>query len=94
MTNVVQFRKQEDDVRVTTGPCVCTGCKHEWVGVAPVGLNALECPECGHHKGRRKGKVLPSEAWTCNCGETLYFLTPEGAMCQSCGILELSWADQ
>jgi len=31
-------------------------------------------------------------AWVCNCGSVLFFLTPEGAKCQKCGIVSNDWA--
>lgn len=38
-----------------SGPCVCLGCRHEWVGVGEEGHSfSLECPECKLPKGTVK----------------------------------------
>jgi hypothetical protein len=36
------------------GPCVCLGCRFEWVGVAQVGHPNIECPSCRLPKGTHK----------------------------------------
>lgn len=34
-----------------SGPACCTKCDREWVAVAPLGTDALECPSCGKMAG-------------------------------------------
>jgi hypothetical protein len=36
------------------GPCVCLGCRHEWVGVSQTGSVNLICPSCELPKGTTK----------------------------------------
>ena len=33
------------------GLCSCLSCRHEWVGVAPLGTKVLECPSCRRGTG-------------------------------------------
>lgn len=83
-----------DDGPCITGKAFCGACRHEWVAVAPVGLNDhLECPSCHRMWGAFKSAVCPEAAWTCICGENLFWLTPNGAMCRRCGLTPRSWAE-
>ncbi len=78
-----------------SGECLCGACGHEWAGAAPVGQEAhLECPNCHRFWGAAKHAVTPPHAtWRCNCGETLFWLTPAGALCRRCGTYSNDWAD-
>lgn len=76
------------------GPCVCLGCRHEWVGVGPIGYHAnLTCPECALPKGTIKypfGADAGDEVLTCaHCeGEALTAYRHKGykyVRCMSCG---------
>jgi len=31
--------------------------------------------------------------WVCNCGGDLFFLTPDGAVCQQCGIVRIQCSE-
>lgn len=81
----------EPDGPHITGPAFCGACKAEWPAVAPVGSVHFECPQCKRMWGAFKNAVSPPEAWRCNCGEELFWLTPHGAMCRRCGILPRDW---
>lgn len=85
-SNVVPLAKKE---RHLTGICRCINCTHEWVGVIPEGddLNMwLECPSCGCHKGRMKGRMeVQAPHWHCNCGNDLFHVTPDWIYCPNCG---------
>jgi hypothetical protein len=73
-----------------TGEAVCLACKHEWVGVAPIGTVDIECPECKSQKGVLKHFVHRDGLhYLCNCGNPLLFATPDGCYCANCGV----WAD-
>lgn len=78
-----------DDYRgagVMTGPCVCTGCKHEWVASSPPGVTDFECPSCSAFKGVWVAPVIPDMFWRCLCGGSLFYLLPDGAaQCRECG---------
>jgi hypothetical protein len=37
--------------RWRSGIAACDVCGHEWAAVAPVGVEALECPNCGAMAG-------------------------------------------
>lgn len=74
-----------------TGDARCLGCLHKWCAVAPVGVVVLECPSCGLERGRFMGNCLRENAkhWTCNCGNDLFHVTPDGTYCPGCGV----WQD-
>lgn len=75
------------------GTCVCLGCRHEWVGVAPCGVHVgLECPSCELPKGVYKNLIGSSVGdlyLRCECGcEALTAYVRGGlkyVMCMSCG---------
>ena len=70
-----------------SGPMLCTGCRHEWIGACPMGMkDELECPECGSAKGVLKHAVVPEVYWICPCGGELFYFTPEGVYCRECGL--------
>lgn len=75
------------------GPAKCLACKHEWVAVAPIGVDTFECPACGCFKGLYKGVAQRPEHlhYTCGCkAQSQYFhLTDLGPYCIACG----NWAD-
>lgn len=71
----------------STGKARCLQCGHEWVAVAPVGAVWLECPHCQVERGCFIGPCAPENntVWQCNCGNLMFFLTPDGPMCPVCG---------
>lgn len=83
----------EETVPHIQGPCRCGACQHEWEGAAPVGVVHTECPNCHRFWGVFKNAIEPDQAWRCNCGEQLFWLTPTGAMCRRCGLIATSWAE-
>jgi len=89
MTNVIQLHKKDEGPHAT-GEAFCMHCKYEWVATAPIGLNErFECPACTSHKGMFKYQFAPSdddELYECNCGNQLFYITPEGHLCANCGI--------
>ena len=89
MSNVLVFKAPEQ--QTATGEAFCLQCKHEWIAVAPTGNVRLECPECHTMKGLWRFEFAPAEGqlWReCNCGNHLFYLTPEGHMCANCGIYQ------
>lgn len=75
-----------------SGPCVCLGCKYEWVGVAPVGVMFVDCPSCGLPKGHPKHPFGAQEGdmfFQCLCGsEALTAYKRKGRfhiICMACG---------
>jgi hypothetical protein len=87
--NVIKFEKKDHHA---SGEAFCFKCRKEWVAVAPVGTVQLECPECHTMKGLFKfpfnvevGQLVRE----CNCGNQLFYLTPEGHLCANCGIYQL-----
>lgn len=91
---VALFDKANDDIDGPhiAGLAVCGACQNEWSAVAPHGTTSLECPKCKRYWGTFKHQVEPEIAWHCKCGETLFWLTPTGAMCRRCGIRSNEWA--
>lgn len=65
-------KQDESDGPQLQGEVVCIGCKHKWMGVASVGTQWLECPECGTMKGTWRAAVEAGE------GDTVY-------KCSYCG---------
>lgn len=43
MTEIIDLDARR---RHTAGSASCISCQHEWVAVAPVGTDVLECPSC------------------------------------------------
>jgi len=96
MSNIVSLRPAkhgEGDGPHLSGDFVCGACDHEWTGVAPVGITHAECPKCHRFWGSAKHAVEPKQSWRCNCGEFLFWLTPNGAMCRRCGVISCDWAE-
>jgi hypothetical protein len=88
---VVQFKKPEPAVQHGSGEAFCLACDHVWAAVAPTGTTKLECPACkrmtGHWKfefGFDVGQLVRS----CQCGNQLFYLSPDGHLCASCGIYQ------
>jgi len=73
------------------GEARCLQCKHEWNAVAPVGAVWLECPECNTNQGVMKNTVIREDYlhYECNCGNDLFYRTPDGDYCPKCG----SWCN-
>ena len=89
MNNVIQLRPKNDPHG--SGEAFCLQCGHEWISVAPVGTVQLECPECHTMKGLFRFPFHFSEGQLvreCNCGNQLFYLSPEGHMCANCGIYQ------
>jgi hypothetical protein len=73
------------------GEAFCLACDHVWVAVAPTGLTALECPNCHRHAGHWKFEFQPAAGQMvreCNCGNQLFYLTPDGHLCANCGVYQ------
>lgn len=82
---VVPFARAEPHA---TGYAHCFGCGHTWVRVAPIGTTRFECPECHAIKGTWTFEFAPDEGSLvreCNCGNQLFYLTPDGHLCANCG---------
>ena len=87
MSNVIQFpgKGEPSFEEHITGDAHCLGCKHEWVAVIPVGVNAFECPSCHGMQGLMKGLCM-TKAPQCKCGCWHFYLDPEGPYCALCGL--------
>lgn len=88
MGTIIAFKPKEDDQAepYMTGPARCLACEYEWTAVVPVGVVGLECPKCGIMKGFLRYPVERQELeWTCNCGNRLFRITPDGIYCPHCG---------
>ena len=90
MGEVVQLKKPIP-VQHGEGEAFCNQCGHNWTAVAPTGTVQLECPSCHTLKGLFKFPFCVAEGQqvrTCNCGNQLFYLTPEGHLCANCGIYQ------
>lgn len=90
MGDVINLAEHKPHLR---GPAMCTACSHEWQAVAEVGTTTLECEACSRWFGVWVAPVNPEDRWECNCGNQLFWLTPEGAQCRGCGIISTDWID-
>lgn len=83
---VIDFEAKRKE-RTLTGNALCLGCKHKWEAVAPVGTVALRCPECETNRGMFINLVDEGEIhrWNCNCGNDLFYISPESIYCPVCG---------
>lgn len=75
------------------GVAKCFGCKRTWVAIvaqiSPDPTHFYECPSCHREKGLLKNAYAPPDGamvWTCNCGNNLFYMTPEGHWCPNCGV--------
>ena len=75
--SVVQFRQTEKSDPHLSGKARCAVCKHEHVAVAPVGVDWMECPECGLDKARFIRE--------CKCGCDVFRITRTASFCINCG---------
>ena len=87
MSNVIPFGRQVREQH-GVGEAFCLSCNHTWVATHPTGTTVFECPSCQRVTGRWKFGFSPSvgqQVRECDCGNQLFYLTPEGHMCASCG---------
>ena len=83
------FRVQKAQTGV--GQAFCIQCDHQWTATVPTGVVRLECPKCHTLKGLLKFEYKPPTGQLvreCDCGNQLFYLTPEGHMCCNCGIYQ------
>lgn len=90
---VVPFKRPEKPPAEQhgSGPAFCLSCDHTWEAVAPTGVEAFECPNCKRFSGHWRGEFTPAPGQlvrACNCGNQLFYLTPEGHLCANCGIYQ------
>lgn len=89
--SVVEFKRKEPEVQHGVGEAFCIACDHRWTAVAPTGTIDLECPNCKSMKGQWAFAFSPEEGQlvrSCDCGNQLFLLTPEGHMCANCGLYQ------
>lgn len=89
MNKVVELRPAKDPH--ACAEAFCLQCGHTWIGVAPAGTVQLECPECHTMKGLFKFPFnfeVGALVRECNCGNQLFYLSPEGHLCANCGIYQ------
>ena len=90
MSNVTELDERRPHI---TGNAKCSKCSHEWVAVVPEteDFDTLTCPSCEMHFGAFTGPLRPSTVFMCYCGGTLFYLSPDGHVCHSCGKESFSW---
>lgn len=90
--SVLTFPKREPaPEQFGSGEAFCFVCNHTWAAVAPTGTEMFECPACRRVTGRWKFSFYPNVGQlvrACDCGNQLFYLTPEGHLCPSCGIYQ------
>ena len=73
------------------GEAFCQSCGHTWQAVATTGTEAFQCPECERFTGHWKFEFYPATdqmVRECNCGNQLFYLTPDGHLCANCGVYQ------
>lgn len=94
MAEIVSLAKfKEENSPHWAGAAKCVSCKHEWVAVAPLGTEWIECPECGLERGHAYhafGAEAGDSLFQCNCGcEALTAYYRAGRFrfqCMNCGV--------
>lgn len=86
--NIINFQEYiEENTPHAAGPVKCLICKYKFIVVTPVGELWFECPKC---KVEKATWCFPIEKdknhWKCNCGNWLFYITPEGIYCPNCGV--------
>lgn len=74
-----------------SGPYQCMSCKHEFVAVTPLERLWIDCPQCGLEHARPKGNIqrVDEPHWECNCGNDLFYVTPNRTYCPMCGTTQV-----
>lgn len=83
--------KTEPQEQHASGEAFCFACNHNWVAVVATGTTEFQCPSCLRVTGRYKFGFYPNVdqiVRACNCGNQLFYLTPDGHLCASCGIYQ------
>ena len=72
-----------------TGPVICAGCRHSWIGVFPVPLRYdMECPACATNRGVPQLNFDfegDTARYTCSCGWQIFSITANSVLCIACG---------
>ena len=84
MSNVVDLESRRPHF---SGECICSGCGHKWIAVAPMTADKemLECPSCRRNLGMTKAPFVPETFFECKCGSSLFYVTHTGVQCRKCG---------
>lgn len=96
MGDVVSLDSRRPDPH-RNGEAKCLACGHKWVAVAPLGIDELECPDCGTMRGVFDGAMSMNESYfvyACNeCDGThmrIFKHTETGGycvVCATCGMM-------
>ena len=77
MAEIVDLAEHRYDPHLH-GEARCTGCKHEFHVVQPVGsAEPFECPSCGTLRAYRKYVCLEAVGgmtWECKCGSEVFYI--------------------
>lgn len=86
VTELVGKVVQLDEKRpYCSGDALCLDCKAQWVAVAPIYTQWLDCPKCGLVRGRFKYPFIREPMlFTCTCGNDLFQFHPNGPYCPNC----------
>lgn len=84
MSKIIQFSEHKPHFG---GQAICTACEHEWIAVAPMTADkeTLECPSCKRNLGVTKSPFVPEVYLECDCGSSLYYISPDARVCRNCG---------
>jgi hypothetical protein len=89
MGNIISLERRQ--FQHARGEAFCFACDHRWQAIGSTGTTLFECPACRRMTGRWRFEFYPSpgqQVRECNCGNQLFYLTPDGHLCASCGIYQ------
>lgn len=83
MAEVVEIAKPE---MKTKGDARCLLCGHAWQATVESGTIFFACPQCETNHGTFHNTVLNDDRhWHCQCGGSLFHITPAYVYCPICG---------
>jgi Zn finger protein HypA/HybF involved in hydrogenase expression len=90
MADILSFKENTPH---SEGKARCLLCGYEFVLVAPIEGIWFECPKCKVEKAVFKFpmEVTETKHWQCNCGNFLFYVTPEYIYCPNCGSRKYEW---
>lgn len=70
-----------------SGEFLCLVCDYSFISVAPLDELWVECPQCLCERATHKFPIdRAGYSWSCDCGNDLFRITPDGNYCPNCGV--------
>lgn len=90
LAEIIKFQRIKDNDHHLSGEAVCLECQHRWTAVVPVGVDYMDCPNCGTNKGvwHYRTAAVDDTRWVCTCGGDAHYVLPEQrCQCIRCGLV-------